>query len=104
MYLNIAIAEDPHITECCQRVFCSKDAIASKYSNGCPLCRESNLSFQPSEKHKSMLDQLTKKCSCSERILPNEYESHLERCSNVNFTCPHSACRDKVGYLGKNIF
>ena len=43
-----------------------------------------------------MLDQLTIKCACSERIAPDEYENHLERCSNVTFPCPHNVCREKV--------
>ncbi len=45
-----------------------------------------------------MLDQLTIKCACSERIAPDEYENHLERCSNVTFPCPHNVCREKVCY------
>jgi hypothetical protein len=95
---EIAIAEDPYITSCCHRVFCSKDANTSKYENGCPLCREINYSFQQSAKHQSMLDQLTIKCACSERIVPHEYENHMERCSNVTFVCPHSACQEKVNH------
>lgn len=43
-----------------------------------------------------MLEQLTIKCACSERIAPDEYEHHLERCTNVTFTCPHKVCLDKV--------
>ena len=51
-----------------------------------------------------MLEQLTIKCACSERIVPEEYENHMERCSNVSFTCPHTACQDKVNkdLLSKN--
>jgi hypothetical protein len=101
--LQLAIAEDPHITSCCQRVFCLKDANPSRYDNGCPLCREVNYSFQQSPKHKSMLEQLTIKCACSERIVPHEYEKHMERCSNVTFTCPHNSCREKVKlFIKKN--
>jgi hypothetical protein len=96
---KIGIAEDPHITSCCHRIFCEKDANSSRYENGCPLCRELNYSFEQSAKHKSMLDQLTIKCTCSERIAPHEYENHLERCSNVTFICPHAACREKVNKL-----
>lgn len=47
-------------------------------------------------KHKEVLDQLTIKCTCSERIAPQDYENHMERCSSVTFICPHSVCRDKV--------
>jgi hypothetical protein len=43
-----------------------------------------------------MLEQLTIKCACSERIAPDEYDSHQERCSNVTFPCPHEICRVKV--------
>lgn len=43
-----------------------------------------------------MLDQLTIKCACSERFVPNEYDNHMERCSNVTFTCPHTVCQEKV--------
>ena len=96
--LKIAIDEDPHVTSCCNRVFCSKDANPSKYDNGCPLCREVNYSFQQSPKHKSMLDQLTIKCACSERIAPLEHEYHMARCSSVTFVCPHIACREKVSH------
>jgi hypothetical protein len=46
-----------------------------------------------------MLDQLTIKCACSERIAPEEYENHLERCSNLTFICPHTVCREKVNQL-----
>jgi len=45
-----------------------------------------------------MLDQVTIKCACSERIIPQEYENHLERCLNVTLTCPHSVCQEKVNY------
>jgi hypothetical protein len=43
-----------------------------------------------------MLEQLTIKCVCSEYIAPDEYENHLERCSNVTFSCPHKTCKEKV--------
>jgi hypothetical protein len=97
-YINliIGIAEDPQMTSCCHRVFCRKDADVNRYNNGCPLCREKNFSFQSSAKHKEMLEKLTIKCSCSERIAPDEYESHLERCSDVKFICPHKGCQEKV--------
>lgn len=91
----MTIAEDPHISSCCHRIFCAKDANSNRYDNGCPLCREINYTFQPSALHKTLLDQLTTKCACSERILPEDYESHQERCSNVKFPCPHLACQDK---------
>jgi hypothetical protein len=94
--LLIGIAEDPQVTSCCDRVFCAKDANPSRYDNGCPLCREVNYSFHQSSKHKTMLDQLTIKCACSERIVPCEYDNHMERCANVTFTCPHTICREKV--------
>jgi hypothetical protein len=98
-YIIIGIAEDPQVISCCHRVFCVKDANPSQYENGCPLCREKNYSFQPSARHKEMLDHLTIKCACSEHIIPQEYENHLERCSNVTFTCPHNVCREKVRSL-----
>ncbi|CAF1202728.1 unnamed protein product [Rotaria sp. Silwood1] len=88
----MTIGEDPHITSCCHRVFCSKDANSRKYDNGCPLCRAENYSFQQSTKHKDMLDKLTIQCTCSERVLHHEYEHHLARCLNITFTCPHNAC------------
>ncbi|CAF2512098.1 unnamed protein product [Rotaria sp. Silwood2] len=91
----MTIAEDPHITSCCHRVFCSKDASSRKYDNGCPLCRAENYSFQQSDKHKAMLDKLTMKCTCSERILQHEHQYHMERCLDVKFTCPHSACKER---------
>jgi hypothetical protein len=96
MNIIIGIADDPKITSCCHRVFCTKDANLNRYDNGCPLCREKDFSFQSSPKHKEMLDQLTIKCICSQRIAPDEYETHLNRCSNVTFTCPHNICREKV--------
>ena len=43
-----------------------------------------------------MLEKLTIQCACSEHIPPNEYDSHLERCSNVSFPCPHKVCQEKV--------
>jgi hypothetical protein len=92
----LGIAEDPQITSCCHRVFCIKDADLNRYNNGCPLCREKKFSFQSSPKHKAMLEQLTIKCVCSEHIAPDEYENHLERCSNVTFPCPHKTCQEKV--------
>ncbi|CAF0894062.1 unnamed protein product [Rotaria sordida] len=91
----MSIADEPYITSCCHRIFCSKDANSRKYDNGCPLCRAENYSFQPSTKHKEMLDKLTMKCSCSERMFANEYDYHMARCSDVTFTCPHSTCQDK---------
>ncbi|CAF3440566.1 unnamed protein product [Rotaria socialis] len=91
----MTIAEDPYITSCCHRVFCSNDANSSQYENGCPLCRDEHFSFQQSAKHKSKLEELTMKCSCSERVLPQEYDQHLERCLNITFTCPHKTCQEK---------
>lgn len=44
-----------------------------------------------------MLEKLTIQCACSEHVPPNEYECHLERCSNVSFVCPHKVCQEKVG-------
>ncbi|CAF3627747.1 unnamed protein product [Rotaria sordida] len=93
--IHISIAEDPQITSCCNRVFCVKDADLIQYTNGCPLCRKKHFSFKSSSKHKEMLEQLTIKCVCSERIAPDDYERHLERCSNVTFPCPHNTCREK---------
>lgn len=90
------MADDPQITSCCHRIFCKKDADLNRYNNGCPLCREKKFSFQPSLKHKEMLENLTMKCECSERIAPDEYDNHLERCSHVTFVCPHKICREKV--------
>lgn len=98
------IAEDPQISSCCHRVFCVKDGNTSRYENGCPLCRQMHYSFQSSAKHREMLEQLTLKCSCSERLIPSEYESHLERCVSVTFVCPHAACREKVNdHLNRKI-
>ncbi|CAF2369905.1 unnamed protein product [Rotaria sp. Silwood2] len=90
-----SIADDPQITSCCNRVFCAKDADLNQYTNGCPLCRKKHFAFKSSPKHKEMLEQLTIKCVCSEHIAPDEYERHLERCSNVTLTCPHNTCREK---------
>jgi hypothetical protein len=95
-FILTGIADDPQLSSCCQRVFCTKDADLNRYNNGCPLCREKKFSFQPSPKHKAMLEQLTIKCACSEHIAPDEYENHLERCSNVTFSCPHKTCKEKV--------
>ncbi|CAF2066355.1 unnamed protein product [Rotaria magnacalcarata] len=91
----MCIAEDPQISSCCNRVFCSKDADLNQYSNGCPLCRQKHFSFKSSPTHKEMLDQLTIKCVCSEHIAPDEYETHLERCTQTSFICPHKTCREK---------
>ncbi|CAF1311611.1 unnamed protein product [Adineta steineri] len=91
----MCIAGDPQITSCCQRVFCTKDADLNQYYNGCPLCREKEFSFKSSPKHKEMLEHLTIKCICSEYIAPDDYENHLNRCSNATFTCPHNVCREK---------
>lgn len=100
---RIGIAEDPHVSSCCHRVFCVKDATPTRYDNGCPLCRETNYSFQQSAKHKAALDQLTIKCTCAERIAPHEYENHMERCSSITFLCPHSVCREKVNHSYSNL-
>ena len=95
-YSILAIAGDPQISSCCHRIFCLKDADITQYNNGCPLCRERKFSFQSSPKHKAMLEKLTIKCACSEHVAPIDYESHLERCSNVLFPCPHNVCQEKV--------
>ena len=92
----LGIADDPQISSCCQRIFCKKDADPNRYGNGCPLCRQKTFSFQPSVKHKEMLDKLTMKCDCSERVAFDEIENHLERCASVTSTCPHKTCQEKV--------
>ena len=89
------------MTSCCHRVFCAKDADPTQYHNGCPLCREKDFHFDASLKHKELLEQLTIKCACSEYIAPDDYENHLNRCLNTRFTCPHTACREKVN---NNVF
>lgn len=96
---TVGVADNPHVTSCCARVFCGKDADRTQYPNGCPLCRARKFQFQPSAQHGETLAQLTIQCVCSEYIAPDDFDNHLSRCPRETLVCPHKTCREKVNYF-----
>ena len=97
-----SIVKDPKCCNECEDLFCS--VCVSKFTktnNKCPLCRNSPFIERKINKHnKKQLNEMLIKCplGCSEEILYENLQKHLDKCEYVTkiYKCTLCNCEIKV--------